>query len=84
MNKYKNPLIIVWSIFGIVNTIDIILSEFFNIGVINNGNLIIMYIVVYFLQTETKDFPDILSNKFVKYPMYASIILLLLSRFSII
>ena len=84
MNKYKKPLIIVWSIFGIVNTIDIILSEFFNIGVINNSNLIIMYIVVYFLQTETKDHPDILSNKFVKYPMYVSIVLLLLSRFSII
>ena len=81
----KKILVICFSILGIVASIDIILFEFFDIGTSQFQNYILFYIVIYLCESELKDFPrDILSDKFVKYPMYISITLSLLSSFSII
>ena len=81
----KKILVICFSILGIVSSIDIILFEFFDIGTSQFQNFILFYLVVYLFETELKVFPrDILSDKFVKYPMYISITLSLLSHFSII
>ena len=81
----KKILVICFSILGIVSSIDIILFEFFDIGTSQFQNVVLFYLVVYLFETELKVFPrDILSDKFVKYPMYVSITLSLLSHFSII
>ena len=81
----KKILVFCFSILGVVTSIDIILFEFFDIGTIQFQNYILLYLVIYLFESELKDFPrDILSDKFVKYPMYLSITLVLLSHFSII
>ena len=81
----KKILIFCFSILGIVASVDIILFEFFDIGTSQFQNYILFFLVVYLFESELKDFPrDILSDKFVKYPMYISITLSLLSHFSII
>ena len=81
----KKILVICFSILGIVASVDIILFEFFDIGTSQFQNYILFFIVIYLCESELKDFPrDILSDKFVKYPMYISITLSLLSHFSII
>ena len=81
----KKILIFCFSILGIVTSIDIILFEFFDIGTSQFQNYILFFLVIYLCESELKDFPrDILSDKFVKYPMYISITLSLLSHFSII
>ena len=81
----KKILVICFSILGIVTSIDVILFEFFDIGTSQFQNYIFLYVLIYLFENELKDFPrDILSDKFVKYPMYISITLSLLSYFSII
>ena len=81
----KKILVICFSILGIVSSIDIILFEFFDIGTSQFRNYIFLYLMIYLFEIELKVFPrDILSDKFVKYPMYISITLSLLSHFSII
>ena len=81
----KKILVLCFSILGIVTSIDIILFEFFDIGTSQFQNYILFFLVIYLCESELKDFPrDILSDKFVKYPMYISITLSLLSHFSII
>ena len=81
----KKILVICFSILGIVTSVDIILFKFFDIGTSEFQNYILFYLVIYLFEIELKDFPrDILSNKFVKYPMYISITLSLLAYFSII
>ena len=81
----KKILVICFSILGIVTSIDIILFEFFDIGTSQFRNYIFLYLMIYLFEIELKVFPrDILSDKFVKYPMYISITLSLLSHFSII
>ena len=81
----KKILIFSFSILGIVTSMDIILFEFFDIGTSQFQNYILFYLVIYLCESELKDFPrDILSDKFVKYPMYVSITLSLLSYFLII
>ena len=81
----KKILVFCFSILGIITSIDIILSEFFDIGVPQFQSYITLYLLIYLCEQELKDFPrDILSNKYVKYPMYVSITLSLFSYFSII
>ena len=81
----KKILVICFSILGIVASVDIILFEFFDIGTSQFQNYILFFLVIYLCESELPDFPrDILSDKFVKYPMYISITLSLLSHFSII
>ncbi|MDC0189491.1 hypothetical protein OAJ42_01260 [Flavobacteriales bacterium] len=81
----KKILVLCFSILGIITSIDIALFEFFNIGNSQSQNYILLYLLIYLFENELKDFPrDILSDKFVKYPMYLSITLSLLSYFSII
>ena len=64
---------------------DIILFKFFDIGTSQFQNYILLYLLIYLFESELKDFPrDILSDKFVKYPMYVSVTLSLLSHFLII
>ena len=81
----RKILVICFSILGIVISIDIILLKFFDIGTHQFQNYIFLYLVVHLFENELKDFPrDILSDKFVKYPMYISITLSLLAYFSIL
>ena len=81
----KKILVLCFSILGIITSIDIVLFEFFNIGSSQFQNYILLYLLIFLFESELKDFPrDILSDKFVKYPMYLSITLSLLSHFSII
>jgi len=81
----KKTLIFCFAILGIVTSTDIILSEFFNIGTLEIKNAIFLYLLLYLFENELKDFPqDIISNKWVKYPMYISVSLSLLVYFGII
>ena len=81
----KKVLVICFSILGIVTSIDIILFNFFDVGTSQFQDYIFLYVLIYLFENELKDFPrDILSDKFVKYPMYISVTLSLLSYFSII
>ena len=81
----KKTLVFCFSILGIITSTDIILSEFFNIGTLEAKNAIFLYLLLYLFENELKDFPqDIISNKWVKYPMYISVSLSLLAYFSII
>ena len=81
----KKILIFVFSFLGLVTSIDIILFEFFDIGNSQLQNYILLYLVIFLFENELKDFPrDILSDKLVKYPMYVSVTLFILSYFSII
>ena len=81
----RKILVICFSILGIVTSIDIILFEFFDIGTSQLQNYILLYLGIFLCERELKDFPrDILNDKYVKYPMYVSITLSLLSHFSII
>ena len=80
----KKILVICFSILGIVTSVDIILFKFFDIGAGQFQNYILLYIAIYIFENELKDFPrDILSDKFVKYPMYISVTLSLLSFFEV-
>ena len=81
----KKVLIFAFSFLGIVTSIDIILFEFFEIGSSQFQNYILLYLAVFLFENELKDFPrDILADKLVKYPMYISVTLSILSSFSII
>ena len=81
----KKVLIFAFSLLGIVTSIDIILFEFFDTGSSQFQNYILLYLVVFLFENELKDFPrDILTDKLVKYPMYISVTLYILSSFSII
>ena len=81
----KKILTICLSIIGLIISIDIILFEFFNVGVNQFQKYIIVYFIIYLFENELKDFPaNILTEKSVKYPMYIAIILSFLSHFGII
>ena len=81
----KKILIYVFAALGCVISIDIILFEFFQIGTSQFQSYILLYLLIFLFENELKDFPrDILSDKLVKYPMYISVTLAILSRFSII
>tara|TARA_B100001250_G_C19496540_1_gene655505 strand:+ start:277 stop:525 length:249 start_codon:yes stop_codon:yes gene_type:complete len=81
----KKTLVFCFSILGIITSIDIILSEFFNIGTLEVKNAIFLYLLLYLFENELKDFPqNIISNKWVKYPMYIAVSLSLLAYFAII
>tara|TARA_Y100001968_G_C19200290_1_gene639621 strand:- start:218 stop:466 length:249 start_codon:yes stop_codon:yes gene_type:complete len=81
----KKILIFCFSTLGTVTSIDIMLFQFFDIGTMQFQNYILLYLALYLCESELKDFPQgILSNKFVKYPMYISVTLAILSHFVII
>ena len=81
----KKILVIVYCIIGLITSVDIILSSFFDIGVLPDNNIILWYLILYLFENELKDFPkDILQNKLVKYPMYICLSLYVLAHFSII
>lgn len=83
MKKLEPVLIVCFSLLGVVSSVDIILSEFFEIGTIQN-NFLIFYLVIFVIENELNNSFDILSKKVVKYPMYLSLILLFLSSISVI
>ena len=81
MKLLEIVLIIAYSFFGIVTFLDIFLYEFFDIGEANE-NLITMalaYIGANVINDVIKEFPNILSNKFVKYPMYLAVAMMTFS-----
>ena len=83
MKKLEPVLIVCFSLLGVVSSVDIILSEFFEIGTIQNYFLI-FYLVIFVIENELNNSFDILSKKVVKYPMYLSLTLLFLSSISVI
>lgn len=83
MKKLEPVLIVCFSLLGVVSSVDIILSEFFEIGTIQN-NFLIFYLVIFVIENELNNSFDILSKKVVKYPMYLSLTLLFLSSISVI
>ena len=81
----RKVLIYVFATLGVVTSVDLILVEFFHIGTSQFQNYILLYLVIFLFENELKDFPrDILTEKLVKYPMYISVTLAILSRFAII
>ena len=62
-------------------TFDVFLYEFFDIGEVNEGliTMALAYLGAYFLKDEITGFPNIFSNKFVKYPMFLSVIMMIFS-----
>ena len=83
MKKLEPVLIICFCLLGVISSVDIILSEFFEIGALNN-NFLFLYLVVFVLENESNKSIDVLSNKVVKYPMYLSLTLFFLSSISVI
>ena len=83
MKKLEPVLIICFSLLGVISSVDIILSEFFEIGTPQN-NFLIIYLVLFILENESNKSFEVLSKKVVKYPMYLSLTLLFLSSISVI
>ena len=81
MKRLEIVLIIAYSFFGIVTFFDVFLYEFFDIGEVNKGliTIALAYLGAYFLKDEISGFPNIFSNKFVKYPMFLSVIMMIFS-----
>ena len=83
MKKLEPVLIICFCLLGVISSVDIILSEFFEIGTLQN-NFLFLYLVIFVLENESNKSIDVLSKKVVKYPMYLSLTLFFLSSISVI
>jgi len=83
MKKLEPILIICFCLLGVVSSVDIILSEFFETGTLQN-NFLFLYLVIFVLENESNKSIDVLSKKVVKYPMYLSLTLFFLSSISFI
>ena len=83
MRKLEPVLIICFCLLGVVSSVDIILSEFFEIGALQN-NFLFLYLVIFVLENESNKSIDVLGKKVVKYPMYLSLTLFFLSSISAI
>ena len=83
MKKLEPVLIICFCLLGVISSVDIVLSEFFEIGTLQN-NFLFLYLVVFVLENESNKSIDVLSKKVVKYPMYLSLTLFFLSSISVI
>ncbi len=83
MKKLEPILIICFCLLGVISSVDIVLSEFFEIGTLQN-NFLFLYLVIFVLENESNKSIDVLSKKVVKYPMYLSLTLFFLSSISVI
>ena len=83
MKKLEPVLIICFCLLGVISSVDIVLSEFFEIGALQN-NFLFLYLVIFVLENESNKSIDVLSKKVVKYPMYFSLTLFFLSSISVI
>ena len=83
MKKLEPVLIICFCLLGVISSVDIVLSEFFEIGTLQN-NFLFLYLVIFVLENESNKSVDVLSKKVVKYPMYFSLALFFLSSISVI
>ena len=83
MKKLEPVLIICFCLLGIISSVDIVLSEFFELGTLQN-NFLFLYLVIFVLENESNKSIDVLSKKVVKYPMYLSLTLFFLSSISVI
>ena len=81
MRLLEIVLIIAYSFYGVVTFFDIFLYEFFDIGEANASliTMALVYILPYLIKGVIKEFPDILSNKFVKYPMFLAVAMMIFS-----
>ena len=71
MKKLEPVLIVCFCLLGVISSVDIVLSEFFEIGTLQN-NFLFLYLVIFVLENESNKSIDVLSKKVVKYPMYLS------------
>ena len=83
MKKLEPVLIICFCLLGVISSVDIVLSEFFDIGTLQN-NFLFLYLVIFVLENESNKSIDVLSKKVVKYPMYLSLTLFFLSSIFVI
>jgi len=83
MKKLEPVLIICFCLLGVISSVDIILSNFFEIGTLQS-NFLFLYLVIFVLENESNKSIDVLSKKVVKYPMYLSLSLFFLSSISVI
>ena len=83
MKKLEPVLIVCFCLLGVISSVDIVLSEFFELGTLQN-NFLFLYLVVFVLENESNKSIDVLSKKIVKYPMYLSLTLFFLSSISVI
>ena len=83
MKKLEPVLIVCFCLIGVISSVDIVLSEFFEIGTLQN-NFLFLYLVIFVLENESNKSVDVLSKKVVKYPMYFSLALFFLSSISVI
>ena len=83
MKKLEPVLIICFCLLGVISSVDIILSKFFEIGTLQS-NFLFLYLVIFVLENESNKSIDVLSKKVVKYPMYLSLALFFLSSISVI
>ena len=83
MKKLEPVLIVCFCLLGVISSVDIVLSEFFEIGTLQN-NFLFLYLVIFVLENESNKSIDVLSKKVVKYPMYLSLSLFFLSSISVI
>lgn len=83
MKKLEPVLIICFCLLGVISSVDIILSKFFEIGTLQS-NFLFLYLVIFVLENESNKSIDVLSKKVVKYPMYLSLSLFFLSSISVI
>ena len=83
MKKLELVLVVCFCLLGVISSVDIVLSEFFEIGTLQN-NFLFLYLVIFVLENESNKSIDVLSKKVVKYPMYLSLTLFFLSSISVI
>ena len=83
MKKLEPVLIVCFCLLGVISSVDIVLSEFFELGTLQN-NFLFLYLVIFVLENESNKSIDVLSKKVVKYPMYLSLTLFFLSSISVI
>ena len=83
MKKLEPVLIICFCLLGVISSVDIVLTEFFELGTLQN-NFLFLYLVIFVLENESNKSIDVLSKKVVKYPMYLSLTLFFLSSISVI
>ena len=83
MKKLEPVLIICFCLLGVISSVDIVLSEFFELGTLQN-NFLFLYLVIFVLENESNKSIDVLSKKVVKYPMYLSLTLFFFSSISVI
>ena len=66
MKKLEPVLIVCFCLLGVISSVDIVLSEFFEIGTLQN-NFLFLYLVIFVLENESNKSVDVLSKSITRF-----------------